>query len=76
MARATNPEPSNSERTLSKDPAIREIQLIIRACVRCTTGKKCGHQEILKKLLKEEKQAFALAELEKAKSKKKPRKKL
>jgi hypothetical protein len=76
MARATNPEPSNSERTLSKTPAIREIQIVIRECIRCTSGKKCGHLDTLKKLQKEEKTTFASTELQKTKAKKTLRKKL
>jgi hypothetical protein len=74
--RATYPEPSLSERSLSKNPSIREIELEIRQCVRCKGGKQCGHIQQLKILQKEEKNLFALSELKKSQAKKHPRKKL
>ena len=71
MARATNPKPSASERSLSKNPETREAQLLIRNCTRCKAGKKCGHQQNLKNLEAKEKENFKLSELEKKKRNKK-----
>ena len=69
MARSTQTPPLNSEKTLSKDPAVREVELLIRECSRCKSGKKCEHQIKLKQSQKEGNEAKALIELKKAKKK-------
>ena len=76
MARLTNPEPSNSEKTLSKNPDIREIELLIRGCIRCQGGKNCNHLQNLKKLQKEENNNIIISHDKVKKNDKTMRKKL
>ena len=68
--RPTYPEPSKSESSLSKVPAIRIIELQIRHCIRCKGGKQCDHRQQLLILQKEAKELLALSELKKRTKKK------